>query len=797
MGQPFHVLVNGEAVFDAQGRFRGYRGTTRDVTAARLSDQKAQRLSDLYATLSEANHAIIHTRSPEELHGEICRSIIDHGHFVLCRITAIDPATSLLENVAWAGENRAGLLNQRVSIDPLLPEGRGPTAEALRSGEPVVVNDIVLDPRIAPWRPALQASSVHALAAFPLRRGDQVVGAMHLYAEQRGLFDEQLVNLLGKLALNVSFALDNFAREAARSAAEAALRASRTRFRDFTEAAAEFVWESDLAGRISFVSGRAEIISGYHAAELIGHKPREFMPPGEAERVRGWVEANAGPDGSYHDLEYQVVSRSGEIRWLRLNAVPILDEHGQRIGWRGTGADITDKRVADERITYLATRDPLTELPNRVLLADRLAQGIAGARRSQRALAVLFVDLDRFKNINDSLGHEVGDLILKGAAARLVGCVRQGDTLARLGGDEFVMVLEGLRQAGDAAQVAVKALEALSLPFELSGHTLITSCSIGISIFPDDAADERALMKNADIAMYHAKERGRNNYQFFSPDMNERAVERLNLESAMRVALEREEFVLYYQPQLDIRSGHIIGVEALIRWQHPAWGLLAPERFIPVAEETGLIEPLGEWTLLTACRQARAWQLAGFPPLKIAVNISVRQLLRPAEFCRKVLGVIERAGIDPGLVELEMTESLLLNAEENISALKELGQHQIRIAVDDFGTGHSSLSYLKQLPIDTLKIDRSFTRNLPGDREDVVIVRAIVAMAHSLGLRVTAEGVETQKQLAMLRKLRCDEYQGFLFSQPVPAAAMSELLGSPPALLTDLAPAYRPRGLPG
>ena len=347
-----------------------------------------------------------------------------------------------------------------------------------------------------------------------------------------------------------------------------------------------------------------------------------------------------------------MVARSGDTLAAPERS-PDSDER-PRIGWRGTGADITDKRAADERITYLATRDPLTELPNRVLLADRLAQGLASARRSQRALAVLFVDLDRFKNINDSLGHEVGDLILKGAAARLLGCVRQGDTLARLGGDEFVMVLEGLRQAGDAAQVAVKVLEALSLPFELSGHTLITSCSIGISIFPDDAADERTLMKNADIAMYHAKERGRNNYQFFSPDMNERAVERLNLESAMRVALEREEFVLHYQPQLDIRSGQIIGVEALIRWQHPAWGCRAG----PVhsgGRGDGLIEPLGEWTLLTACRQARAWQLAGFPPLKIAVNIgaavaAASGVLPQGPRCDQA------RRHRPGLVELEMTE---------------------------------------------------------------------------------------------------------------------------------------------
>jgi len=282
--------------------------------------------------------------------------------------------------------------------------------------------------------------------------------------------------------------------------------------------------------------------------------------------------------------------------------------------------------------------------------------------------------------------------------------------------------------------------------------------------------------------MYHAKERGRGNYQFFSPDMNTRAVERLNLETALRLAYEREEFVLHYQPQIDIRSGRVVGMEALIRWQHPAWGLLTPDKFISVAEESGLIEQLGEWSLRRACLQAREWQLSKLPPLKMAINISARQLQRPFDFCRKVLDVIQRVGLDPALVELEMTETLLLqNAEENISALKELGERQVRIAVDDFGTGYSSLSYIKQLPIDTLKIDRSFTRNLPDDHEGLAIVQATVLMGHKLGLRITAEGVETREQLAALRRMGCDEYQGYLFSKPLPAEQISELLRAQPA----------------
>jgi diguanylate cyclase (GGDEF)-like protein/PAS domain S-box-containing protein len=513
---------------------------------------------------------------------------------------------------------------------------------------------------------------------------------------------------------------------------------------------------------------------GYSDQELTGRAPTDFMPPGEAERVREWVRHNMRPDGSFNDLEHMIVDRHGETRWVLINAVGIFDSAGQRIGQRGTGRDITDRKTAEARISYLATRDPLTELPNRVLFNDRLEQGIVAARRTGQSLALLFIDLDRFKNINDSLGHQVGDLLLREVANRMHGCIRKGDTLSRLGGDEFVVTLEGLQQAEDAAQVAAKIIKALSRPCEIAGHTLNTSCSIGISIYPLDAEDDRALMKNADTAMYHAKEKGRDNYQFFSPEMNVRAVERHTLETALRAGLERQEFTLYYQPLVDLRSGKIVGMEALLRWQHPERGVLSPATFMAVAEESGLIEPIGQWVLRTACQRAKAWLDNGYPPLKVAVNISPRELIRPREFARGISRILSSTGLDPRYLELEMTESLLVqNAEENIAVLRKLGQEGVRIAVDDFGTGYSSLSYLRQLPIDTLKIDRSFVRDIERDPKDVPIIRAIVAMAHSLGLQVTAEGVETRGQLDALARLDCDEYQGYLFSKPLPAVEIA------------------------
>jgi diguanylate cyclase (GGDEF)-like protein/PAS domain S-box-containing protein len=769
-GRTRHISVSGEPIFGPRGEFFGYRGTGQDITERKLTERRIARLKDMYAAMTEANDAIIHSKDTTQLFPDICRIAVEYGHFVFARIAMIDYQTGWVPTVALAGEHRGYAERFVVSVDPSRPEGQGPSAHAIRTGCNYVSNDITSDSRNRPWRESLAALGVRAQATFLLHRERRVVGTLHLYADQVGFFDDELTGMLEKLAVNLSFALDNFQREDARLAAEAALRESETRFRDFADAAGEYVWEADLAGRYTYVSSRVQSVWSYTDQELIGHTPYDFMPPGEAERVREWLTQNARPDASFRDLEHRILTRNADTRWLLVNAVGIFDDAGTLVGLRGTGRDITDRKSAEAHIQRLATRDPLTELPNRILFNDRLEQGIVTARRSGQSLAVLFIDLDRFKYINDSLGHQVGDLLLKEVAERMDACIRKGDTLSRLGGDEFVVTLEGLQHAEDAAQVAGKIIKALARPFEIAGHALNTSCSIGIAIFPLDADDDRTLMKNADTAMYHAKEKGRNNYQFFSREMNERAVERHNLETALRVAIERQEFVLFYQPQVDIRTGAVVGMEALLRWQHPERGLLEPSRFIDVAEESGLIEPIGQWVLRSACQRARAWQEAGYPSIKMAVNISPRQLDKPREFSRALSRILSSTGLDPRYLELEMTERLLMkNAEENIAVLRKLGREGVRIAVDDFGTGWSSLLYLRQFPIDTLKIDRSFVRDIETDPNDAAIVDAVVAMAHRLNLQTTAEGVETRGQLEALQRLGCDEYQGYLFSKPLPA----------------------------
>jgi diguanylate cyclase (GGDEF)-like protein len=431
---------------------------------------------------------------------------------------------------------------------------------------------------------------------------------------------------------------------------------------------------------------------------------------------------------------------------------------------------------ANAQLQHVATHDALTGLPNRLLLADRLNQAIAQAERHQHRFAVLVVDLDRFKSINDSLGHLAGDALLKDVCRRLGLALRKADTLARLGGDEFVLILNEISGPHDAEAVATKVLADVAQPMKLAELELHTSASIGISICPDDGIDAESLLRHADAAMYHAKNNGRNAYQFFAPAMNAFARERLELENGLRSALERREFVLHYQPKVDVRSGRIDSTEALIRWRHPTRGLIAPMDFVPLAEETGLIIAIGEWVIRDACRQAYAWQAAGLRPLRVAVNLSAKQF-RQKNLVEIVRDALRVARLEPHYLELELTESAVMqDAERSIDILRELSHLGVRISVDDFGTGYSSLSYLRRLPLDKLKIDRAFIRELVTSRDDAEIVRAIVSLAHSLHLKVIAEGVETPEQLEFLRSLGCDQYQGFHHSEAVPNNAFVAMM---------------------
>jgi diguanylate cyclase (GGDEF)-like protein/PAS domain S-box-containing protein len=457
-------------------------------------------------------------------------------------------------------------------------------------------------------------------------------------------------------------------------------------------------------------------------------------------------------------------------------SAPLVDSNGRYRGRIWYFRDITERKLAEERVQFLAFHDALTGLPNRTLLQDRLTKALASAHRQKDKVALLFVDLDRFKDINDSLGHPVGDLLLKEVAERLMRWGREQDTVARLSGDEFLIMLTHIKDVPDVAVAAERLMDAMTAAFVVQGHSLKVSCSIGISIFPANGADCETLIKNADTAMYGAKDSGRSNFRFFAGDMNAQAVERLALENSLHLALDKKELFLVYQPQMDIATGRITGLEALLRWQHPDLGLVPPDRFIRIAENSGLIVPIGEWVVKTACRQARKWQNEGLPAISVAVNVSAVQF-RQASFCEFIRRVLRETDLAPQYLELELTESLLLgNADVTLSVLKELKSMGVTLAIDDFGTGYSNFNCLRQFRVTKLKIDRSFIRDIAVNPDDAAITIAIISMAKSLNLKVIAEGVENEAQMTFLRAHRCDEIQGYYFSKPLTVDKVADKL---------------------
>jgi diguanylate cyclase (GGDEF)-like protein/PAS domain S-box-containing protein len=498
-------------------------------------------------------------------------------------------------------------------------------------------------------------------------------------------------------------------------------------------------------------------------AEVTNTAQQLLVDPSRMDELRQMLVKN----GEVRGAEVEIYGRDGAKKSALMNLRAVCDAGGNIALYEGTVEDITGRKAAEERVQYLAYYDALTGLPNRTLLGDRLTKALASARRRKEKVALLFLDLDRFKDINDSLGHSAGDLLLKEVAERLKTWAREQDTVARLGGDEFLIVLTRIKDTADAAVAAERLLDKMTTELVVQGHPLTVSCSLGISIFPEHGMDGETLIKNADAAMYCAKDYGRNNFQFFTADMNAQAVERLALESGLRLALDRKELFLVYQPQMEIATGRIIGLEALLRWQHPELGLVPPDKFIRIAENSGLIMPIGEWVLRTACSQARKWQDEGLLALPVAVNVSAVQFRQPG-FCELIGRVLWETGLAPQYLELELTESLLLsNADVTFSVLQDLRAMGLKLAIDDFGTGYSSLSYLKQFPVSKLKIDRSFIRDVATNPDDTAITAAIIAMAKSLHLKVIAEGVENEEQMSFLRKHHCDEIQGYYFSKPL------------------------------
>ena len=801
------------------------------------TEEQKERLARMFAALSATNEAIMRAKSRAELFELVCEAAVHGAKFSSTTIALAEPNSEFLRVVASNGPNASEMRNQEFAITDSLPQGRGLTGSAFRTRQPCISNDFLADERTRPWHEGARRNGVRSSAVMPLLNGNRAEGVLIFNSLERGTFTPELVELLQRLAENVAFTLENFDRAdekakadeqkewltrmfAALSATNEAIMRAKTREELFqlvcdaavngakftsttigmVEPGNEFFRIAATAGpdalklknvRLAVTAARPE------GRGLCGTALRTGTPcvinDYEADpRTSPWHTSHRGTNSgaalplfSNGRAVGALLFLSDERNTFTPEFVELLQRLADNVSFALDNFDRADEKTkADERIEYLASHDSMTNLPNREMFNELLRHAIEAAHRHQRRFAVLFIDLDRFKVINDSLGHDAGDMLLVEIASRLHNALRSSDVVARLGGDEFVVILGETAESDDVERIARNLLSVLSQPLQLSGHECHTTASIGIAMYPSDGADVQTLTKNADMAMYLAKEDGKNGFRFFTKEVKTQSIERLTLEMALRRALERNQFALHYQPKVDMASGQITGVEALLRWTHPDLGVLPPTQFIPLAEETGLIVPIGRWVLKEACAQNMAWQRRGLRPVSMAVNLSPRQFV-DEHLLQDIDEALAASGMSPVLLQLEVTESMVMrNVSRAVKVLDAIQSRGIRLAIDDFGTGYSSMSLMKQFPIDTIKIDRSFVRDLPKDSEDQAIAQAIISMGKALGMTVIAEGVETTEQEAFLRNHACDEMQGFLFSEPVPPQQLADLLRSAPVVIS-------------
>jgi diguanylate cyclase (GGDEF)-like protein/PAS domain S-box-containing protein len=644
--------------------------------------------------------------------------------------------------------------------------GIGLPGRVLASGIPAWIMDVNRDDNFPRAKQAIDIG-VKAGFGFPVRAGKEIVAVLEFFSAEPAEPNDRLLVTMDHIGTQLGRVIE-------RTRAEHALQASEAQYRLLFERNLAGVYRTTIAGKVLSCNPALARILGYDSAEELLSTPvlQRYPDPVERERLL----AQLHESGSVAGYEVRLRRKDDKEIWVLENATLTRAKEGSDSVIEGTVIEITERKQAEDMIRYMAYHDYLTRLPNRALFQDRLTVALAQARRHREGMALMSLDLDRFKLVNDTLGHAAGDALLKAVGDRLLRTVREGDTVARVGGDEFLILLTGVDHPEYGAKVARKILAAFGRPFRIEGRQLHATASVGISLYPHDGDEADVLARNADAAMYRAKETGRNNYQLYAPAMNVRAAERLALENDLWLALKRGEFEVYYQPQVKIDTGQIVGAEALLRWNHPIRGVVSPDEFIPAAEETGMIVRIGEWVLRNACREVNEWIVKGLQPIRLAVNISMRQF-QSRDFVETVERALKDTGFDPRLLELEITESIAMQDEEQtIRILQSLREMGLRISIDDFGTGYSSLKYLKDLPIHALKIDQSFIRELTTNVNDAMIASNIIAIAHSLNLSVIAEGVETGDQLDFLKDKRCDEFQGYLCKRPMAAESFVRLL---------------------
>jgi diguanylate cyclase (GGDEF)-like protein/PAS domain S-box-containing protein len=806
-GHRIYVETIKSAMYDDKGNLIGVLGIARDMTERRADTARINRLTQLYAALSQCNQAIVRSSSEAELFPQICLDAVRFGGMKMAWIGMLDEASGQVKPATFYGAGSEYLQDIDISVDADLPSGRGPTGMAIRENQPFWCQDFLHDPATKAWHERAARFGWGSSASLPLHRNGIPVGAFTLYSAEVNAFDEAARDLLVEMAMDISFALDNFAREVERKRLELQSGNERSVLELLARGESLPALLSHLAGSYEamYPGMLCSVLLLSQDGRHLVHGAAPSLPAAYCKAIDGTaIGENTGSCGTaactrktvivtdiahdplWEDYKELALENGLAACW----SVPILSTQGQVLGTfalyysaprspqaaemaaleRGAHlASLAIERAQSEaRIVKLANFDTLTGLPNQMLLKDRIAHAMSMSQRGAAQMAVLFLDLDHFKNINDTLGHRIGDELLIQLAARLKALLREEDTLSRLGGDEFILVLTAINADG-AAHVAEKVLATVAQAYHIDQFELVVTPSVGIAMYPSDGTDFDRLYQSADVAMYRAKMDGRNCFRFYTAEMQERSARRLQLENALRHALARKQFQLHYQPQISMQDGRVTGAEALLRWQHPELGMVSPAEFIPVAEESGLILSIGEWVLRTAVQQAKRWMDSGQTAITIAVNLSAVQF-RQANLPELVVQILEEANLPPQYIELELTESVAMEVPlAAIAVMDELYARGIRMSIDDFGTGYSSLSYLRKFKINKLKIDQSFVCNITEDTESHAIVTAIITLAGSLGFQTIAEGVETAGQLEFLRLKGCNEAQGYYFSKPLDA----------------------------
>ncbi|MDT8405776.1 MAG: EAL domain-containing protein [Methylococcales bacterium] len=743
----------------------------RDLTERRVYLHRIERLNNLYRALSEVNLAIVRMEEESELLPLVCRCAVDYGGMTLAWIAILEGEALVPATVYGQGQDYVSSLNVTIGTDQ--PSGRGPTATAFRENRVIVVDDYLKDTLTRPWHEQAARHGWQSAAVFPIMRNEQVYAVLNVYHTQTKAFDQQALALLKEMAVDIGFALDNFDRVYRESEAERQLALHAKVF----DVSHEGILICNQDNHILSSNPAFSAITGYSAEQVYLRNP-SILASGQHEPDFYQAMWQSIQDTGYWQGEVINRRKNGELypQWLSISVVK--DMSGRITHYVGILSDLTEHKATQEQIQFLIHFDSLTSLPNRELLYDRAKVALANAQRYGRACALIYLDLDRFKLVNDSLGPGAGDQLIKQFALRLAAQLRPEDTLCRQGGDEFILLLPNT-QADEAAHVAAKIQQANAQPFTIDGHSLTLTVSMGIAEYPNDGKNFEELAGAADAALFRAKEQGRDNFQFFTKQLHDQARQILQVENDLRIALEKNQLQLYYQPQVDARSFRLIGCEALLRWQHPEKGLVSPGVFIPIAEESGLIVEIGSWVMQEALRQLTQWQRQHRNVVPVAVNLSAMQF-RQATLVPQLKALLRTYPVNPELLELEMTESVAMgNSEVLLELIETIKAMGIKVSIDDFGTGYSSLSYLKRFKIDKLKIDQSFIRDLERDRDDEAIVDAILGIAQGLGFRTIAEGVETQQQLHMLQVKGCDEIQGYYFGRPMPATAFEAVLAKP------------------